>query len=102
MQETQVRSQGQEDPLVKGMATHSRNIAWKIPMTEEPGELLSMGLLRAGYDWTITLSQYFHSDVKFGWVLHLEDLFGSVGTTDTSFHSGGHTKFIGFVWNESI
>ena len=50
MQETQVRSQGQEDPLVKGMATHSSILAWIIPWTERPGELLSMGLLRAGYD----------------------------------------------------
>ena len=37
MQETQVRSLGQEDSLGKGMATHSRILAWKIPWTEEPG-----------------------------------------------------------------
>ena len=37
MQETQVRSLGQEDPLEKGMATHFMIIAWKIPWTEEPG-----------------------------------------------------------------
>ena len=44
MQETQVRSLGQEDPLEKEMATHSRILAWKIPRTEEPGRLQSMGL----------------------------------------------------------
>ena len=39
MQETQVRSLGQEDPLEKGMATHSRILAWRVPGTEEPGGL---------------------------------------------------------------
>ena len=49
MQEIQVRSLGQEDPLEKEMATHSRILAWKIPWTEEPGGLQSMGSLRAGH-----------------------------------------------------
>ena len=44
MQETQVRFLGQEDPLEKKMATHSGILAWKIPWTEEPGGLQSMGL----------------------------------------------------------
>ena len=39
MQETQVQSLGQEDPLEKGMATHSSILAWRIPWTEEPGGL---------------------------------------------------------------
>ena len=43
-QETRVRSLGQEDPLEKGMATHSSMRAWRIPRTEEPGRLQSMGL----------------------------------------------------------
>ena len=43
MQETQVRSLGQEDSLEKGMATHSSILAWRIPWTEEPGGLQSMG-----------------------------------------------------------
>ena len=50
MQETQVQSLGQEDPLKKGMATHSSILAWGIPWTEEPGELQSMGLQRVGPD----------------------------------------------------
>ena len=37
MQETRVRSRGQEDPLEEGMATHSSTLAWRIPWTEEPG-----------------------------------------------------------------
>ena len=43
MQETWVRSLGWEDPLEKGMATHSRILAWEIPWTEEPGGPQSMG-----------------------------------------------------------
>ena len=43
MWETQVRSLGQEDPLEKEMATHSSVLAWKIPWTEDPGRLQSMG-----------------------------------------------------------
>ena len=50
MQETWVRSQGLEDPLVKGMATHSSILAWKIPWTEEPGGLQSMGSHRVKHD----------------------------------------------------
>ena len=44
MQETRVRSLGWEDSLGKEMATHSSTLAWKIPWTEEPGRLQSMGL----------------------------------------------------------
>ena len=43
MRETWVQSLGQEDPLEKEMATHSSTLAWKIPWTEEPGRLQSMG-----------------------------------------------------------
>ena len=50
LQETQVRSLGQEDPLEKGMATHSSILAWRIPWIEEPGGVQSMGLQRVGYN----------------------------------------------------
>ena len=50
MRETQVQSLGHEDPLEKEMATHSSILAWKIPWTEEPGGLQSMGLQRVGHD----------------------------------------------------
>ena len=46
IQETQVQSLGQEDPLEKEMAAHSRTLAWKIPWTGEPGGLQSMGSQR--------------------------------------------------------
>ena len=50
MQEMQVQSLGQEDVLEKEMATHSSILAWKIPWTEEPGGLQSMGSQRVGHD----------------------------------------------------
>ena len=50
MQETQVQPLGWEDSLEKGMATQSSVLAWRIPWTEEPGELQSMGLQRVGDD----------------------------------------------------
>ena len=52
VQETWVQSLGQEDPLEKGMATHSRIFVWRISWTEEPGRLPSMGLQRVGHNWT--------------------------------------------------
>ena len=51
MLETQVRFLGQEDPLEKGMATHSSILAWRISWTEVPGELQSMGSQRIKHDW---------------------------------------------------
>ena len=50
MRETRVQSLGQEDPLEKEMATHSSILTWKIPWTEEPVRLQSMGSQRVGYD----------------------------------------------------
>ena len=50
MQETWVQSQGWEDPLEKEMATHSSILVWRIPWTEEPGGLQSMGSQRVGHD----------------------------------------------------
>ena len=49
-QETQVRSLGQEDPLEKGIATHSNILAWRISQTEELGGLQSMGSQRVRHD----------------------------------------------------
>ena len=53
MQETWVRSLGREDALEKGMATHSSILAWRIPWTEEPGELLFMRSQRVRHDWAL-------------------------------------------------
>ena len=50
MLETWVQSLRQEDPMEKGMATHSSILAWRIPWTEKPGGLQSMGSQRVGHD----------------------------------------------------
>ena len=50
MQEMQVQSLGPEDPLEKGMTTHSSILAWRIPWTEEPARLQSMGSQRVRHD----------------------------------------------------
>jgi len=49
-QETRVQSLGQEDPLEEGMAIHSSIFAWRIPRTEEPGKLQSLGSQRVGHN----------------------------------------------------
>ena len=54
MQETQIQSLGQEEPLKKGMAAHSSILAWRTLWTEEPGELQSMELQRVGRDLSDT------------------------------------------------
>ena len=55
MQETQVRSLGQEDPLEKEMVTLSSTLAWRIPWMEEPGGLQSTGSQRVGHNWVASL-----------------------------------------------
>ena len=60
MQETWVLSLSWEDPLEKGMATRSSILAWRIPWTEEPGRLQSMGSQRVGHDW-VTFILHFHT-----------------------------------------
>ena len=56
VQESRVRSLGGEDPLEKGMATHSSILAWRIPWTEEPDGLQSMGLQESDTTGRLTLS----------------------------------------------
>ena len=55
LRETRVRALGGEDPLEKEMATHSSTLAWKIPRTEEPCRLQSMGSQRVRHDWATSL-----------------------------------------------
>ena len=58
MRETWVWSLGQEYPLGKEMATHSSTLAWKIPQTEEPGKLQSMGSQRVRHGWVTSLTHW--------------------------------------------
>ena len=60
MQETWARSPGWEDALEKGMATHSRILAWRIPQTEGPGGLWSTGSQRFGHDRATGASAFSH------------------------------------------
>ena len=74
-QQTQVWSLGREDPLEEGMATHSSIPAWRIPWTEEPGRLQSLGLQRVEHDWSdfaplllhIFTSRYIEKTETFIW-----------------------------------
>ena len=63
VQETRVRSLGQEDPLEKEMATHSSILAWEIPRTDDPGELQSMGLQRVSHDLATKLRKKIQSHI---------------------------------------
>ena len=63
VQETQVRSLSQEDPLEKGMATHSSILAWRIPRTEEPGRLRSIRFSRVRHEGPTDISFHFISIV---------------------------------------
>ena len=71
MPETQVQSLDWEDPLQKGVVTHSSILAWRIPWTEKPDGLQSMVSQRVGHDWatnTFTLkkkSKYIHLELAF-------------------------------------
>ena len=70
MQETWVQSLGQEDPLEKGMATHSGILAWRIPWTEEPSGLQTMGSQRVRHDWMTEQQQQY-------WFIILYKLHGT-------------------------
>ena len=69
MHKAWVKSLGQADPLEKGMATHSRILAWKIPPTEEPGGLQSTRSQRAGQDWR-PFTHFTHSSVMWSFTFH--------------------------------
>ena len=69
MKKTWVQSLGQEDPLEKKMATHSSTLAWKIPWTEEPNRLQSMGLQRVLHDLS-----YFTKKPKYS-IVHMYHIF---------------------------
>ena len=61
MWETWVQSLGREDPLEKEMVTHSSTLAWRIPWTEKPGRLQSMGSQRVGQDWATSPARIYNS-----------------------------------------
>ena len=68
-QKTQVRCLGQEDPLEKEMASHSSILGWRIPRTEEPGGLQSMGSQSVGHEWSGLART--HTNLSFSYILSL-------------------------------
>ena len=70
MQEARIQSLGREDPLQEEMATHSSILAWRIPWTEEPDGLQSMGLQRDKHDLaaehTFMLIKYLYEELMLG------------------------------------
>ena len=61
MQDMWVWSLGEKDPLEEGMATHSSILTWRIPQTEEPGRLQSIGSQRVGHEWSNLACRHAHS-----------------------------------------
>ena len=97
MQETWVQSLGWEDPLEKGMVTHSSIFAWKIPWTEESGQLQSTGSQRVGHNWVTNtqtpepymfrcygLSQYIEQSRRWVWLMILVKQWGLIKRTSTT------------------
>ena len=88
VQETQVQSMGQADPLEKGMANHSSTLAWSIPWEEEaPGGLQSMGSPRVGHNWA---TYHFHLHPKC-----LEEFLGHSGWSVSSLFSKNKIWILG-------
>ena len=81
MQETEVQSLGQEDPLEKGMETHSSILAWEIPWTEDPGGLQSMGHKELGT--TTFYSVFTLSSCTYVFTNDISTIFGSFPSTLT-------------------
>ena len=96
--ETRVWSLGREDPLEKGMVTHSSILAWIIPQTMEPGELQSIGSQRVGCDWSLNTFTFRSSD---GLYLSTElgainNYFGTTGENKDCIDKIGQSQHILF------
>ena len=105
MQETQVWSLGQEDPLKKGMATHPSILAWRIPWTEEPGGLQSVGVQRVRHNWatnTFIFHWYTSSLVQY----NLTDCVSRIPrltVLDLQTHSANRTRlYVGDLYRASL
>ena len=87
MQEIQVPSLDQKDPLEKGMTFHSSILAWRIPWTEEPGGLQSMGSQRVRHDWLMHTTAK-KNTICLYWAFHIQHfaLSAMLSTLNTLFH----------------
>ena len=96
VRETRVQSLGQEDPLEKEMATHSSTLAWKIPWTEEPGRLKSMGSQRVGHDWATLFFFFLNGEGLLSILIFVSQIESmNCSNTNTVFFF----VFIGEWWN---
>ena len=77
MQKTWIQSLGLDDPLEKGMATHSTILTWRIPWTEEPDRIQSMWLQRVGHDWTTNTTHMLCTEKMYIYV-KLDGIFKNV------------------------
>ena len=91
MRETWVPSLDQEDSLEKEMAIHSSTIAWKIPWSEEPGRLQSMGSQRVRHNWATSLSFHFEYSLAL--------LFFGIGMKTDIFQPCGHCWVFQICWH---
>ena len=88
MQETWVRSLGQEDPLEKKMATYSSIFAWEIPWTEEPGWLQSMGSQRVRHNWSDLAAAAAQGSIKSLFILNQSCLPGGSDSKASACNAG--------------
>ena len=94
MQEMQVRSLGQEDPLEKKMVTHSRIFAWRIPCTEEPDGLQSTGWQRVGHNKATNTFTYCFSYAYVYVCVNIFCLVGGLAQINPSATIGSRNLFI--------
>ena len=105
--ETWVQSLGREDPLEEEMAPHSSTLAWKIPWTEEPGRLRSMGSQRVGHDWatSLHLDSVGEGEVGMTWETSIETCilpYVKQMNSASSMHEVGHSKCSGTIQKDGV
>ena len=101
MLEAWVQSLGQEDPLEKGMATHSNILAWKIPWIEEPGRLQPMGSQRVGHNWAADLSYLIWNLEGWYWWIYSQSSNGDADIENRLMDKGGGEQGEGEMNGES-
>ena len=100
MRETWVPSLGREDPLEKEMAIHSSAIAWKIPWTEAPGRLQSMGSKRVGRDWVASLALFIWAACSLFSEMSIWNILHSITQTPSHLPSPIFTNFFLLKWRK--
>ena len=96
IRETQVWSLGWEDPPEKGMATHSSILAWRIPWTEEPGRLQSMGSQRVGHNWAANTFTFFHGINRYKLPRHMKQK----SNKHILYSTGNYSHYLAIAYNK--